>query len=163
GESAKPYQPESYYNDTYVRVGVPHVYETSMDEQQYRRGLYTFWKRSFLHPSLLAFDAPPREECTAVRDVSNTPQQALVLLNDPTYVEAARTLAERVLREGGRSDRKRLQYAYRLALNREPDKAEAELLLDLRESHARDFKEAPEDAQELIGVGLRPAPEDLDP
>ena len=68
-------------------------------EELYRRGVYTFWQRSFLHPSLLAFDAPSREECAAERNRSNIPQQALVLLNDPTYVEAARAFAARILGE----------------------------------------------------------------
>ena len=72
----------------------------SLTENQYRRGLYTWWQRSFPHPSLLAFDAPSREECTAERTRSNIPQQALVLLNDPTYVEAARVLRRAGAREG---------------------------------------------------------------
>jgi hypothetical protein len=82
--------------------------------------LYTHWQRTFLHPSLLAFDAPSREECTARRPRSNTPQQALALLNDPTYVEAARVFAERILREGGPSAEQRLDFAFRLALSRTP-------------------------------------------
>ena len=80
-------------------------YEADHGEDLYRRGLYTYWCRTFLHPSLLAFDAPSREECTAERARSNTPLQALVLLNDPTYVEAARVFAEHMLRTGG--DRRR--------------------------------------------------------
>jgi hypothetical protein len=84
----------------------------------YRRGLYTYWCRTFLHPSLAAFDAPTREECTVERARSNTPQQALVLLNDPTYIEAARALAERILREGSGTVGERLQFAFRLVLAR---------------------------------------------
>ena len=82
---------------------------------QYRRGLYTYWQRTFLHPSLLAFDAPTREECTVERPRSNTPLQALVLLNDPTYVEAARVFAARMIREGGHGRRARLERGFRLA------------------------------------------------
>ena len=74
-------------------------YESDHGEDLYRRGLYTYWCRTFLHPSLLAFDAPTREECTAERNRSNTPTQALVLLNDPIYVEAARVFAEHIIRQ----------------------------------------------------------------
>lgn len=161
GESVYPYQPEGYYADTYVSVGVPVSYSADMNEDQYRRGLYVFWKRSFLHPSLLAFDAPPREECTAVRDVSNTPQQALVLLNDPTYVEAARAFAERILSSGG-DTRARIRFAYRTALGRDADAEEAALLSDLYERHRADYDANPESAEAFLGVGMHPVPEEMD-
>src|SRR6185295_13559653 len=90
GPSAKPYQPRGYWSHLNFPV---REYESDHGESQYRRGLYTYWCRTFLHPSLLAFDAPTREECTVNRPRSNTPLQALVLLNDPTYVEAARVFA----------------------------------------------------------------------
>ena len=93
GNSVKPYQPGGYWS----HLNFPkRSYKNSSGESLYRRGLYTYWCRTFLHPSLLAFDAPTREECTAERIRSNTPQQALVLLNDPVYVEAARVSAQRV-------------------------------------------------------------------
>src|SRR5262249_11545139 len=85
---------------------------TRRGEGLYRRGLYTHWQRSFPHPSLLAFDALSREECCVERPRSNIPQQALVLLNDPTYVEAARVFAERILKEGGASVGDRLAWAF---------------------------------------------------
>ena len=87
GPSVKPYQPAGYWQ--YLNFP-KREWENDKGENQYRRGLYTYWQRTFLHPSLAAFDAPSREECTVDRPRSNTPQQALVLLNDPTYVEAAR-------------------------------------------------------------------------
>ncbi len=87
GRSVKPYQPRGYWAHLNFPV---REYESDHGEDLYRRGLYTYWCRTFLHPSLLAFDAPTREECTAERNRSNTPTQALVLLNDPIYVEAAR-------------------------------------------------------------------------
>ncbi|MBL9127617.1 MAG: PSD1 domain-containing protein, partial [Verrucomicrobiales bacterium] len=96
GPSVKPYQPDGYWENLNFPTR-DYVHDTG--ESQYRRGLYTWWQRSFLHPSLLAFDAPSREECTAERNRSNIPQQALVLLNDPTYVEAARNFAARILTE----------------------------------------------------------------
>ena len=87
---------------------------------QYRRGLYTWWQRTFLHPSLLAFDAPSREECAAERNRSNIPQQALVLLNDPTYVEAARAFAARILSECKGTTEERIAWAWQQALQRSP-------------------------------------------
>ncbi|GIT29702.1 MAG: hypothetical protein Ct9H300mP1_17480 [Planctomycetaceae bacterium] len=91
GPSVKPYQPAGYWR----HMNFPaRTWKSSAGKSVYRRGLYTWWQRMFLHPSLLAFDAPSREECTVERPRSNTPQQALVLLNDPTYVEAAAALAE---------------------------------------------------------------------
>ena len=96
GPSARPYQPEGYWENLNFP---PRTYDPSKDQDQYRRGLYTWWQRSFVHPSMLAFDAPTREECVAERNRSNIPQQALVLLNDPTYVEASRRFAERILKE----------------------------------------------------------------
>src|SRR6185436_695862 len=96
GPSVKPHQPNGYWQE----LGNWHTYKESTGENQYRRGLYVWWQRSYLHPSLLAFDAPSREECVAERNRSNIPQQALALLNDPTYVEASRAFAARILKSG---------------------------------------------------------------
>ena len=96
-------------------------------EELYRRGIYTLWRRSFWHPSLQAFDAPAREECVAERPISNTPQQALVLLNDPTYVEAARLFAERIL-STHKEDLSRFDLAFRFALARPPNNEERLIL-----------------------------------
>src|SRR5207247_727677 len=96
--SLKPYQPDGYWENLNFPT---RNYDASKGEDQYRRGLYTWWQRSFLHPSMLAFDAPSREECAAERNRSNIPQQALVLLNDPSYVEASRVFATRIMKEGG--------------------------------------------------------------
>src|SRR5207237_1115649 len=93
GPSVRPYQPDGYWDF----LNFPkRNYVADKGESQYRRGLYTHWQRTFLHPSLVNFDAPSREECVAQRSQSNTPQQALTLLNDPTYVEAARVFAARI-------------------------------------------------------------------
>src|SRR4029078_10987656 len=97
GPSSKPYQPDGYL----ATLNFPkREYSASTGDDLYRRGVYTFWQRTFLHPSLLTFDAPTREECTINRTTSNTPLQALVLLNDPIYVEAARVFAQNLLKEG---------------------------------------------------------------
>ncbi len=102
GRSVKPYQPPGYW----IFLNFPkRDYAPDHGENQYRRGLYTYWQRTFLHPSLLAFDASTREECVVDRPRSNTPLQALVLLNDPSYIECARSLAARLIREGGSDPR----------------------------------------------------------
>ena len=113
------------------------AYEQSHGADLYRRGMYTFWKRTVPPASLAAFDAPDREKCTARRVLTNTPLQALVLLNDPTYVEAARALAERVSLESGGSEASRIEYAFRLATSRRPTVSETSVLRDLLRSLAR--------------------------
>jgi hypothetical protein len=137
-------------------------WENDAGEKLYRRGLYTHWQRTFLHPSLLAFDAPSREECTARRPRSNTPQQALALLNDPTYVEAARVFAERILREGGADDEQRLDFAFRQTLSRTPTEQERQLLLDLRNQHLETYRGDAAAAERLLSIGARPRSSDLD-
>ena len=122
GSSIKPYQPEDYWKDIQT-FGVPGPgtdWVASVGEDQYRRGLYVYWKRTFLHPALKAFDAPERQECTAERTTSNTPLQALVVLNDPTFVEAARVFAQNVLAKSGSSSSRRLDSAFRRAVGRPP-------------------------------------------
>src|SRR5262249_3705943 len=113
GPSVKPYQPDGYW----AYLNFPkRDWDKARGPDQYRRGLYTYWCRSFLHPSLAAFDAPTREECTVERPRSSTPLQALVLLNDPTYVEASRVFAARAVKEGGKTDAERIDWAYRQAV-----------------------------------------------
>jgi hypothetical protein len=158
GPSVKPYQPAGYW----AFLNFPtRAWANDKGDNQYRRGLNTYWQRTFLHPSLLAFDAPTREECTVERARSNTPQQALVLLNDPTYVEAARVFAERVVRKGGADAPARIGYAFREALQRAPSAAEAKVLGDLLEHHRKHYQQSPAAAQALLKVGQRPAPTDL--
>lgn len=159
GRSVKPYQPEGYWE----HLNFPkRTYEPDAGESQYRRGLYTHWQRSFLHPSLAAFDAPSREECVAERAVSNTPQQALTLLNDPSYVEAARVFAHRIWKEGGTSESERVRWALRRAVSRIPSEEEIEILVELYRSHLRDFRADEDAARALVEVGLAPVPEDVD-
>ena len=111
---------------------------------------------------MLAFDAPCREECTADRPRSNTPLQSLVLLNDPTYVEAARAFAELILRHDGDS-RQKLDYAFHRALGRPIDSREAELLQKLLQHQLAEYEADPAAAKELLTVGARPAASDLPP
>jgi mono/diheme cytochrome c family protein len=128
GKSVKPYQPPGFWRELNFPM---REWQHDADQQGLRRGLYTYWCRTFLHPSLAAFDAATREECTVERVRSNTPQQALVLLNDTTYVEAARGLALRMLTEVGDSTERRLQHGFQLALQRDPSAEESAVLLDL--------------------------------
>jgi hypothetical protein len=159
GPSVKPYQPEGYWENLNFP---PRTYEADAGESQYRRGLYTWWQRTFLHPSLLAFDAPSREECAAERNRSNIPQQALVLLNDPTYVEAARAFATRILKDGGKDTPSRIQWAWRQALCRSARADELSTLRALLDRHLAEYRREPPAAEALIKVGLAPAPKDVD-
>lgn len=159
GPSVKPYQPGGYWD----HLNFPQrVYENDRGESQYRRGLYTYWCRTFLHPSLLAFDAPSRERCTVERPRSNTPLQALVLLNDPTYVEAARVFAARIIHEGGESIDEQLKFAFREALGREPQPTETRVLGGLYEKHWKQYSADAGGAVELLKVGQSPLPSDID-
>lgn len=159
GPSVKPYQPDRYWENLNFP---PRQYVADKGAAQYRRGLYTWWQRSFLHPSMLAFDAPTREECAAERNRSNIPQQALVLLNDPTYVEASRALAARILQECPGSTSDRIVWAWQQALQRAPRADELQIMEALLGKHLEIYRSQPESAAELLGVGLAPVPESLD-
>jgi len=155
GPSAHPYQPAGYY----ANIQFPtRDYYPDLDERQYRRGLYTHWQRTFMHPMLANFDAPSREECTACRNVSNTPQQALTLLNDPSFVEAARVLATRLLNGGAGDDGARLDTIFKDALLRPIKANEAESLKRFLAEQRSYYKANPDDAKKLIAVGIAPTP-----
>ena len=159
GESVRPYQPEGYL----AHLNFPQrTYQPDRGENQYRRGLYTFWQRTFLHPAMALFDAPSREECTVARPQSNTPLQALLLLNDPTFVEAARALALQILQNGGDEDTAKLRYAYRRSLAREVKAAELEVLEGLLAKHRDYYREHETEAAALDSNGLSRAPEGTD-
>lgn len=159
GTSVKPYQPPGYF--AYLNFPT-REWQNDTGENLYRRGLYTHWQRQYLHPSLLAFDAPNREECTADRPRSNTPLQSLVLLNDPSYVEASRAFAENILRSGGSNTRDKLDWAFRQAVSRPIKPAEAEVLERLLQTHLDEYKSDAAAANELLTVGAKPTPADLD-
>jgi hypothetical protein len=158
GPSGHPYQPPGYW--AYLNFP-PREWDDSAGEDQYRRGLYTWWQRTFPQPSLVAFDAPSREECTGERVRSNVPQQALVLLNDPTYVEAARVFAERILRGGGGTVASRVRWAYARALQRAPEEEEELALGELLRRSRGQFRRDPASARRLVAAGLRAVPQDL--
>jgi hypothetical protein len=160
GRSVRPYQPDGYYAHLNFP---PRTYTSETDSEQHRRGLYTHWQRLFLHPMLLAFDAPSREECTAERPISNTPRAALVLLNDPSFVEAARVFGERILLEAPGDDRSRAAWAFRQALARRPEPQEVDVLVELAAGQLARYRREPEAAQALIGIGIHRRAVDLDP
>jgi hypothetical protein len=158
GPSVFPYQPDDYWEF----LNFPkRTWKADSGSDQYRRGLYTHWQRTFLHPSLLAFDAPSREECTAQRAVSNTPQAALALLNDPTFVECARALALRIVREGGASDDDRIAWAWRQSTSRAPEAREVAVLRELLDADRAHFQSEPDAAARMARSGQFPWPDDV--
>jgi hypothetical protein len=159
GPSVFPYQPAGYY----VNLNFPmRDYVANTDERQYRRGVYTHWQRTFLHPMLANFDAPSREECWADRAVSNTPQQALTLLNDPSFVEAARVFAESLLKEPA-DDGGRLDKVYQRALGRPIKPKERESLLRFLDEQRNYYRANADEAEKLLKVGIRPPAKGIDP
>jgi len=159
GKSVKPYQPPGYW--AYLNFPT-REWQNGKGQELYRRGLYTHWQRQYLHPSLLAFDAPNREECTADRARSNTPLQSLVLLNDPSYVEAARALAELMITQGGMSVGDRLHFAYMRALSRPPKPSEITILESLLNQSLADFNANPQAVRDFLSVGEKPVPGGVD-
>lgn len=150
GASIKPYQPTGYYRHLNFPV---RKYKQHTDNRIYRRSVYIHWQRQFLHPMLKAFDAPSREECTSERPKSNTPVAALNLLNDPTFIEAARVFAERILKESKPDNAARLEHAFNISLNRLPTEEERKTLGQLFNYAEADFKKNPKSATALINIG----------
>jgi hypothetical protein len=154
GPSVFPYQPDGLWEEiAYGDVFTAQSYTPSHGKDLYRRSMYSFWKRTSPPPSLATFDAPDREKCTARRPRTNTPLQALVLMNDPTYVEAARGLAQRLILEAGNDPGKRITYAYRLALARKPNGRELQVLRDLAEQNTSTYRRNKEAALKLLAAG----------
>ncbi|WP_404310435.1 DUF1553 domain-containing protein [Neorhodopirellula lusitana] len=151
GPSVFPYQPAGHYSNLqFPNRG----YTPSSDERQYRRGVYIHWQRTFLHPMLVNFDAPSRDECTADRSQSNSPQQALTLLNDPTFVEASRAMAEALLAENSDAAFEViLDAAFIRALSRNAKPEEVESLHGLLDRQLAYFNEHPDDVAKLLRVG----------
>jgi hypothetical protein len=166
GASVSPYQPAGLWEELMSRADGANfsaqVYVQSHGPDLYRRSMYTFWKRTVPPPQLATFDAPDRETCTVKRSRTNTPLQALVLMNDPTYIEASRKLAERVLREGGSTVEDRLTFAFRLPLARKPKPDEAKVLTRILTEQSDHFRQHPEAVTKLLAVGESPRDEKLD-
>jgi hypothetical protein len=160
GPSVKPYQPAGYW----AALNFPtREWQKDTGPKVYRRGMYTHWQRSFPHPAMVALDAPSREECTCDRPRSNIPQQALVLLNDPEFVEAARVFAQKTLAEGGKDDNARIAWAFERATSRKPKPEEVAIIAEVLAKHRLDFAKKPDEVKKLLAVGDTPAPKDVKP
>ena len=159
GKSVKPYQPAGYWQ----HLNFPkRKWVSGKGDELYRRGLYTFRCRTFPHPAMVSFDASSREECTPKRSRSNIPQQALTLLNDPGFVEAARKFGERIARVGGDSDSdSKIQFAWREATSRNPAAREVEVLKELYAAQLTKFSNREADAKALASIGEAPIGEDI--
>jgi hypothetical protein len=142
GPSVKPYQPDGLWKE----IATDMVYDQAKGPGLYRRSLYTYWKRTVVPPTMSTFDAPGREACTVRETRTNTPLQALALMNDVTYVEAARVLAQRMLQKG-------IAEGFRRVLARPPSPAEEEILKRALASNLEEFRQNPERARKLISVG----------
>ncbi len=163
GPSVAPYQPPGLWEEVGFGGGFSsQSYVQSHGADLYRRGLYVYLKRAMPYPPLVTFDAPNREVCTDCRARTNTPLQALVLLNDPAYVEAARVLGQRVMREGGATPSERIAYAFRLCTARPPESREADVLLKIFEAQLARFKSDSASAAKLAKIGESQPPAGLD-
>jgi hypothetical protein len=147
GPSVKPYQPEGLWKDL-----AEADYVQDHGERLYRRGLYVFWKRTVAPPVMLTFDAASRETCIVRETRTNTPLQALALLNEVSFVEAARALAERAMRGGG-SPSERIELAFRLVNARRPTPGELETLLGSWQRHLEHYRNHREDAAAAVASG----------
>jgi Protein of unknown function (DUF1553)/Protein of unknown function (DUF1549)/Planctomycete cytochrome C len=159
GPSVKPYQPTGVW--AYLNFPT-REWRASAGDGRYRRSIYTHWQRQYLHPALLTFDAPTREECTAERPRSNTPLQSLVLMNDPEFVEAAIVFAEHIIEHRAASTAERLDWAFRRALSRPPRVAEAAVLTALLDSQLAEYRRRIGAADEILVLAGRPIPSGLE-
>lgn len=154
GESVYPYQPAGIWEALATRNLTS--YKQGTGEDLYRRSLYTVWKRSSPPPSMLNFDAPDRYACIVRRQKTATPLQSLVLMNDPQYIEAARMLGERMMKEGGTSPEQRITLAYKALTSRSPRRQELALIKQLYDEELADFNRSPQKINDLLNVGEHP-------
>jgi hypothetical protein len=167
GHSVSPYQPAGLWEELMSREDgdrfTAQKYTQSHGPDLYRRTMYTFWKRTSPPPTLATFDAPDRETCTVRRPRTNTPLQALVLLNDPTYIEASRKLAERLLTHPtATTPESRIQHAFKLLTARPPTKEELTILQSAYQKNLTRYQQNPQAAQSLLKIGESPINENLD-
>lgn len=161
GPSVFPYQPPGLWEQ--VAFEGTRTWEQNKGAENYRRGLYVYWRRSIPYASFVTFDAPSRETCTVRRPRTNTPLQALVMMNDPVYVEAARNLGLRLMQKGGKAVVDRVRFAFRLCLARNPSDQELSRMVNAYETEMKHFLEHRADANQLVHVGASPPPTNVDP
>jgi hypothetical protein len=155
GESVMPYQPDGLWKEKNNFSTFLYEYEQSAGDDLYRRGLYTFIRRTSPPPNMMTFDATSREVCTVKRDVTSTPLQALVLLNDPQFFEASRVFAERMIKNKDRLE-DQIRFGFRLAISRYPKQEELEILVDLYNNQYDFFRKNRDKAYQIISVGEKP-------
>ncbi len=165
GQAVKPYQPAGLWEELSFGNGKTTIdfYEQDHGENLYRRTFYTFWKRTVAPPQLAIFDGGGREACRVRGDTTNTPMQALNLQNDVTFVEAARHLAQRMMREGGTTDADRISFAWRLVMGRMPGREESEVLVHAAGRHREKYADANEETIKLLGNGESSRDDSLPP
>src|ERR1043166_4601963 len=157
GPSVKPYQPEGLWEE----AGTGKHYVQDKGESLYRRSIYTFWRRTSPPPSMLIFDAPSREVCTARRETTTTPLQALVLMDDPQFVEASRVLAEQLVRQYAQDVGARIETGFRLMTGRQPKPTEETILRRLYDEQYKLFESSPAAAEQYLKTGERPLDQSL--
>lgn len=162
GPSVKPYQPEGLWTQVSSGGRYKRKYMVAHGRDLYRRSLYTYWKRIQPPPAMMIFDAASRNQCTVKRQSTNTPLQALVLLNDPQFIEASRAFGYRMMSEGGSDLNQRIVYAFRWATSRKPDTYELGILENLFNNALEEFQEFPERAVEYLQIGEFNHPENTD-
>src|SRR6185295_16429124 len=162
GKAVKPYQPENIWEPVAYSGSNTRYYKPDAGEALYRRSLYTFWKRTAPPPSMTTFDAPSRESFCVRRERSNTPLQALVLMNDVQHFEAARAFAQRMMTEGGATVEERIAYGFRCATARHPGKAEQSVLQQTFDAELTKYKGDVEAAKKVISYGESKPRADLD-
>ena len=161
GPSVKPYQPKGLWNEVSLNKGVQ--FKQDHGEKLYRRSLYTYYKRSAPSPQLTIFDAPTREKCTVQRAETNTPLAALVPLNDVQFVEASRSLAERIINEAGENFDSRLNLLYRICTARSPTPQETMICWRVFENQQKSFADKPQSAKDYLSHGESERDESLNP
>ena len=159
GPSVKPYQPAGLWQELAGGKG----YEQSLGDDLYRRSLYTWWKRTSPPPYMMNFDSPNREQCSVFENRTNSPLQALDLMNDVTFLEASRKFAERIIVEGGATPESRIDYGYKLLLARAPSAAQKRILLSTVARMAADFRKDPTSARQFLQQGESAVNHGVDP
>lgn len=159
GPSVYPVQPEGIWRAAF---NGQRTWATSKNTDRFRRGLYTFWRRTVPYPSMATFDAPSREICTIRRISTNTPLQAMITLNDPVFIEISQALGRRLVKEGGTTPRSRIEYGLKLSLIRPARPEQIEPLLKLYESELKYYKSHPDEAAKLVENSLSPLPAEYD-
>jgi len=162
GPSVKPYQPPGLWAELSSGRGTKN-YTQEKGESLYRKSLYTFWKRTVPPPTMITFDAATRNYCAPKRQTTSTPLQALVLLNDPQVLEAARVFAARMIKEGGDDPESRIAFGFRTATSRYPEKNELSVLTSMLSREKAIYRKDPSAAKDLLAIGEMQVDNDSDP